>query len=415
MKNIIRLIGVLGLFFAQEIQAQMTNKGASVFISSGLTVKMTNNLVNSSGTITNNGILSGMAVTNVGTITGTGKLVVGSTFLSEGTYSGNGTLSFEGTNEGAITILGSSEIYNLLVSKSGGTKILNLLSSVKVKNSVTFGAANNKIQLNNHHLELYPLTQFFQHSTTRYFITNGTGLLTRLNMPINSLTIFPVGADALSYNPLDVKNSGTIDNIGVRCLPNILSAGGSGTNVGIHSVNAAWQVAEAVPGGSNLTIFAQWVASDEHFEFTREKCALRQIVGSNWDFPEHSAATGANPYKKGRASIFSTGYFAVRDNNVNPIVPPTVEDRSFSPEIKISAMPNPFADRFILEKISAPNENSNVFIQNMAGQTISTHHWLAEAETLEVDASDFASGVYYVVVEFEQSGRSVLSIVKQRL
>ena len=93
---------------------------------------------------------------------------------------------------------------------------------------------------------------------------------------------FPVGANALTYNLLQIGNAGTPDDFGVRCLPDALQGGATGMPFGSDAVAASWEVTEATPGGSALALKASWFLGDELPGFLRQNCALRQHNGATW-------------------------------------------------------------------------------------------------------------------------------------
>lgn len=85
-------------------------------------------------------------------------------------------------------------------------------------------------------------------SASNYAITNGTGTLTINNVGGTTVT-FPVGPSASLYHPVTINNSGTPDNFSVKvssAFPLCVSA--------VKSVNATWDIAEAVAGASNCAI-----------------------------------------------------------------------------------------------------------------------------------------------------------------
>jgi hypothetical protein len=127
-----------------------------------------------------------------------------------------------------------------------------------------------------------------------------------------------VGFSAAEYNPVTIANNGTVDNIGVRCLQNVLDQGLTGSAVTSDFANNAWVVTEAVAGGSSLDITGTWKASDELSNFNRSKVGIAKYnTGTDWDLPASNviAASGTDPYTRSRTGVAfsSTGVFAAAD------------------------------------------------------------------------------------------------------
>ncbi len=420
MKKIWMLAGAAVLLFSGSLRAQMTNNGLQVYIAAGLPVNLSGNVTNASGTLTNNGTLTAKNIVNNpgASLTGSGTFVVKGSFANTGLFGGVNTLSFEGGGPASIQTNGAS-VFKLLLNKTGSPRILYLADNLLITNQLNFTGANNKLGLNDWNLSVNPSTTINSASYSRYVITNSTGVFKRLAMPTGAFFTFPVGATADTYNPLEIRNTGFMDDIGVRCLPDALTEGDHGAVVAENAVNASWQITETTPSGSNLTVYAQWNATDEQPTFDAFSCALRHYDGPNWDpypFPLYAPPTGNNPFKRGRASIFQLGYFAIFDNMANPKPPPpppptTAPD--LASKFNITASPNPFAHSFRVEKTTAsPARESRVTLQTAAGQTLRTLIWPPDLAFLEVDGSELPAGVYFLTVDFGEGQRTVLPVVK---
>lgn len=401
------------LSLAGHLQAQMMfNDGLEIYIGTGLTVNMSGNLVNN-GTILNLGTVKAHHITNQpdALLDGAGTFAVNGNWLNYGDLLFEGTVSFEGKGAAFLQTNGIG-LNKVRLAKTGLAPTVELLDDLRVVEELDFASPNNKLKISNLNLEIEPTAVLKSANHTRYIVTNGTGMVTRRLMPTGIYFTFPVGATETTYNPVDIRNTGVLDDISVRCLPLVLSDGGTGTPVEHDAVAASWHIAEGTAGGVHLTIYPQWSGTDEYGSFSRSYCAVRRFNGTTWDFPFHGPATGGNPFKRGRGNIFQTGYFAVFDSEINAD-PPSTEDRTIGPKLKIKASPNPFADHFRLEKIAAPALESRVVLQSVAGQVLRSMTWPSDAEVLDLDGSLLPAGVYFVSVDFGKGGRSVLPVVKQ--
>lgn len=120
--------------------------------------------------------------------------------------------------------------------------------------------SNGSLSLGNNNIILGTGSTVTGASSTSYFITDGTGTLTRNNVGAANVS-FPVGL-ASSYNPVTINNAGTPDNFSVKVQNTISPAPVDPTKV----VNRMWTITEAISGGSNATIILQynigeWAAS----------------------------------------------------------------------------------------------------------------------------------------------------------
>ena len=189
-------------------------------------------------------------------------------------------------------------------------------SNVALGSGVIIGSSflftTGKVQLNGFDLNLASAATLTGYDISKYFVTNNTGRLVRNSLGAVAFT-FPVGFDATTYNPISLTQNGTIDNIGVRCLQNVLNAGSSGSPFIKEVVDASWAVTEALAGGSNLSMTSTWNGTDELPGFNRTKTGISNYDGVGWDLTNSlaGAASGAGPYTVSRTSISTLGIFAV--------------------------------------------------------------------------------------------------------
>lgn len=296
--------------------AQLTNTGhviitsGSHIVSTGLSVQN-----NSGGAITNQGTLSTSAnITNASgaTLTGNGQWTLGGNWTNAGAFTaGSSTVLFNGS--GASTVAaGGAAFFNLHLNKN--TNDLTLLSAVTANGAIQFQANNNRIICGGFDFTAGAAASISGYDADAYFMTNGTGRLVRQALGASPF-LFPVGADASTYNPLTLEETGSPDDTGVRCLPQPFDNGYSGMPLAADAVNAAWDVTEATAGGANLNATAGWPVSDELSGFVRTDCGIaRYNAGADWDLPPANmgTATGSDPYSRTRSGL-SPGLLAVMD------------------------------------------------------------------------------------------------------
>jgi len=172
-----------------------------------------------------------------------------------------------------------------------------------------------KVQLSNFDLTLAAAATISGFDNSKYFMTNGTGRLVKNSLGAVPF-IYPVGFDGTTYNPLTVTQNGTVDNIGVRCLPSVLQNGSAGLPFVKEVVDASWAVSETVVGGSNLAMTSQWAGTDELPGFNSIKTGLSYYDGVGWAMTNlvTIAAGGAGPYTISRSNVTNLangGIFAV--------------------------------------------------------------------------------------------------------
>jgi hypothetical protein len=262
-----------------------------LFISSGTTFN-----IQAGGTVTVQG-----DITSSSDITGAGKVILKGSGNQNVNLNGFTVPNLEMDNAANVTLTGNARI---------GTDLL---------------FTNGKIQQGNFDLILGPVATVTGAGNARYMVTNGTGRLVKQGVGATAFS-YPVGNSLTTYNPVTISNSGTADDIGVRCLANVLASGTSGAAFTKEVADASWDITEATAGGSNLSLTATWDASDEMPGFNRTKGGLSYYIptaGPNqgWDLlnSQTGAAAGANPYTYTRTGISSLGTFAV---GTRPVMSP---------------------------------------------------------------------------------------------
>ncbi len=210
--------------------------------------------------------------------------------------------------------MGGANIPNLEIDNTSNA---TLTGNAGVVGDLLF--TNGDIQLGNYDLKMGSAATITSASSSKFVVTNGTGRLIKAALGATAFT-YPIGNTTTTYNPVAISNSGTADSIGVRCLTNVLSTGLTGTAFTKEVVDASWNITEAVAGGSNLSVTANWATADQLTGFNIAKpTGLSYYVttpaGSvGWDLlnSQTSVASAGTPnYSVTRTGVTSLGTFAV--------------------------------------------------------------------------------------------------------
>ncbi len=288
-----------------------TNQTAVVVNSTGIFNMGTNTIGNvgtftlySGGTL---GIGSTAGITSSGA-TGNVQVTGTRTFNTGGNYTYNGS-SAQVTGNGLPTTVNNLTINN--------TSNITLNASATVNNTLTF--SGGKIILGTSNLTINNSGSIATPSSSTYIVTDNTGTLIQNNIGTAGRTggiLFPVGTSASSYTPITITNTGTADAFNVRVFDNVYTLGTTGATVTANVVTKTWMVDEAVAGGSNVTLTAQWNGVDEATGFGRASCGINHYISSAWDIPTYAAAVGSDPYTISRSGISSFSPFAVSESGV---------------------------------------------------------------------------------------------------
>lgn len=249
------------------------------------------------------------------TIEGSATLVLQDVdLLNEGTLDSQvgSKVVMSGTAANTITSNGD-DIYDLQIDKDGAN--VDLLDDLTITNNVEFSNSGNKISIGANDLIMATAATFTGADASHYVQTGSTGELVKNSM---GTFTFPVGYDGSTYNPITLNEAGTTDDIGVRVLENALEDGATGTVLADDVVDASWVITETVVGGSNLTVTAQWAASDELGVFDNQACAVTRYDGSTWDIlpADEGAATGSDPYTRSKSAYTDVGVFTVAGSSI---------------------------------------------------------------------------------------------------
>ncbi len=222
-----------------------------------------------------------------------------------------GDVIFRGT-AGNTIIGGTSAIqfHNLTIDKAAN----NLFMGANVGVSGLLNLQNGLLDLGDFDVDL-GTTGTLQTTTQTYLLTSGPGEVLRV---VDNGGFFDFIVGKGSRTPLLVENSGSGDVYRVRVDDEVLTGGDTGDPYGSNVVNRTWYVSEEVPGGSDLSLTAEWNGADELPAFDRTSCYLAQYDGS-WSLAEEVPATGGDPFRVSRSGITTVAQFAVASGVVLPV------------------------------------------------------------------------------------------------
>jgi autotransporter-associated beta strand protein len=296
-----------------------------LYKSGGGTLPSTNNCSIEGGTLE---VVTNQTLNNLTVTSGTLQVNNGVTLTINGALSVNSgtTITLSGTGK-IVYGSGSSLVYNASVSQTTTDvewPLLNGPASVTVgANGVSLHAPrtisetltlSGNLGLGTSNLTLSSGATISGATSASYVVTNGTGYLQRNS--ITSSTIFPVGNS--SYNPISILNAGTVDDFTAQVSDEILTNGTSGSALTTNVVDRTWSVTEGSAGNSDVTLTAQWEASDELTGFTRGSCFLGHYTGG-WASTTAASAGGSDPYTISRSGITSFSPFGIGSGTALPI------------------------------------------------------------------------------------------------
>lgn len=264
-----------------------------------------------------------LVITGQLTLDGGDIHMVNSSFVNNGLFIAiDGTVHLEGEESSAkMVVKGSSP------TTFHGLRIFSQRPHVYLEQNITVTETLDFEYglLDNGDFDLTLLGDIVNASDDSYLWTSGTGRLLRDVSISTPDVLFPVGVGSLqnpdpvtgvsvlfsSYNPMTVTNIGALDRFALRFDDEVYQEGTSGTIVTESTVDGTWYLEEAVDGGSNLSLTANWNASNELTGFDQNTCFITHYTGSEWDTYAASSAAGAGPYSISRAGITSLSPFTV--------------------------------------------------------------------------------------------------------
>lgn len=186
---------------------------------------------------------------------------------------------------------GVAELESLTMNGPG--KILTMDDPLRISNALTLTAGVIDLTLWN--LTLTPTATLSGGSLAAHVRAVSDGFFTYQNLSVTPKR-FPVGT-LTRYAEVELSNTGTADNIGVKVNDDVLSAGFTGTPVD-SVVGITYQIQESAAGGSNLSFTARWRGADEKPFYDRSENVVQQFDLGSWRTVSATPvpATGSDPY-----------------------------------------------------------------------------------------------------------------------
>ena len=236
--------------------------GGGLTLNTGTTIALSGNTVTFfAGTTT--------SVAGAGTITGSPSSNIVINKIGTTAF---GTMNFTS---------GSALLNNLTVNITSTTPTVTLGTSLDLSGTLTLTAG--KILLGANNLSTPSITGS---SSSNYIVTNGTGALTITNVGA-SLVTFPVGPSVSLYHPATINNAGTVDNFSVKVASAAPPCAAAST-----SVNATWDIAEAIAGGSNCAITLDYTGATTGGAYDALQAQIAHCNGATADY-HNGSVTGS--------------------------------------------------------------------------------------------------------------------------
>jgi len=182
--------------------------------------------------------------------------------IETGTYNGGTSVTnittFDATPDGEV-VLDSLQM-------NGSGKVLSLNDPFKVSSSLIL--TQGIIDILSSDLSVLPAATVTGGSLTAHVRTAGTGYFVYTGLA-GTAKRYPIGT-ATRYAEVELRNTGTADDLGVKLKDDVLSAGLTGIPVD-SVVGITYQLREGIAGGSGLNFKATWNTADEKPFFDRSK------------------------------------------------------------------------------------------------------------------------------------------------
>ncbi len=213
-----------------------------------------------------------------GTVTANANIILTGNWTNNAVFvPGSGTVTFLGTGYQTLGGTSSTTFNTLTINKSDGT--VSLQRPTTVNGNLSFASFTvGKIVLGAHNLTLSASSTISGYGAATFVVTDGTGMLTRNGVGATSV-VFPIGPSVTSYNPATVSNAGIADAFSMK-----VRTGFDNLPYSNAIVDRQWSLAEAIPGGSDLSMTFQWAMTDEASGFSRTSSLfLGRWNGSAWE------------------------------------------------------------------------------------------------------------------------------------
>lgn len=260
----------------------LTNTQVNWNVNSGASLNLLTNLpVANLRTLTIDGTLNASTLQ----VTGAGGVAINGTLRSSnvngigatGTLANTGAITLgaasvvEFNAAGAETFTGRADYANVIIN-GGGEKTLNGNATLSGNLTLTSG----KVVLGTNNLVVGGAINGA--TSSNYIVTDGTGTLTLNNIGAGAVT-FPVGPSNALYHPATISNIGTADNFSVR-----VASADPACAPGQYAVNATWDIAEAVSGGSDCAITLDFTGATTGVAYTAAGAQMIHCTGAVADY-----------------------------------------------------------------------------------------------------------------------------------
>jgi hypothetical protein len=258
-KQKLLLVKFILLGFSLVSQSQVYNAG-NIYVAPGASASFWGTFTNDAtaqldqrGTLYVNGDVTNAGAVNAATGSTTSFLGAGWTNTATATFTGTGSISFDGTTaqtiDGGYTTGAQPSFSGIIVNNSNGVSLVN--TSAGVSNALTFSSGS--ITLDNYNLRLDASALISGAGAGKFTITNGTGYLVKEGVSDGNSFSFPVGRVANDYTPCTVANSsGSSRNyfVNVKDYAGSTPAEGNITS----GIDRTWQIFGDAAGAATITL-----------------------------------------------------------------------------------------------------------------------------------------------------------------
>jgi hypothetical protein len=204
---------------------------------------------------------------------------------------------------------------------SGGTLTVSTSRTLSCK-LIVYGTLNitgGKLTLGTNDVFLSQGATLTGVSTTSYFVTNGTGKVTKIIGAGTSFE-FPIAPNATSYNSLTISNnSGPNEVFSVRVAVGLSPAV---PNSAI-CVQRTWNITEMTAGGNSCILTFKWAAAEHGASFNASSAFAHRHNGSTWVLASSMSAPSLSSgiYSSSTTSGISTfSPWIIANASVLPVV-----------------------------------------------------------------------------------------------
>ena len=385
-----------------EINNSSIFQAGNVLINTGsnatriVTVDNNTPYINGSLTITSGELRLASSVSVGGDLLNNGTLTIPQQLALQ-MYSAAGTVPQSIGGSGVFRNSVTSPDYNV------GSLFVNNTSSAGVSLNTSLTVAGylslvkGKVFLGNNALSVSNTSNA---SVNSYVVTNGSGALTIRNVG-SAPVLFPVGTGNY-YNPASITNAGVADDF-TMSVSNTVTNAASITPY----INAQWNISEAVPGGSNVTLILQWTGAQENAGFNRGQSGIVHFNGSIWN-GKPGTLSGSDPYTLTASGFTSFSPFAISSSaaalpvTLTQFTASAVQDGIL---LKWQTATEENNSKFEIERSRNGSSYTSIGVVNGKGTTTGMNNYSF------MDVSPFDGLNFYRLKQVDQDGKFTLSQV----